>query len=280
MPGLGTLYTPFGGPGTPVTGVGGIGSAENFGIPAVIRTPPALGLLPSDTLYPDPNLYPQGPIGVTIVAPASIPSAQAFGILQILAGPKTISNAGDISSAEAFGQPSVGTTISGVGGIGSAEAVGTPSLVRIAIGVGGIGSQESFGTPSIGLGLFFVVSGVGNITSAEAFGTPKFNFRIKLTGIPSAEAFGASTVYGIIEIRRSVYPTGGIEQNATFTGGIASEITTGALEPINLTGNSTMPGEARVTMGFVDEPETSGDTPEDEERTGGEDEYVTGGIEI
>lgn len=58
-------------------------------------------------------------------------------------------------------------TLSNVGNIASAEAFGTPSIIEVATGVGGIASAEAFGTPSITL----VINAVG-IPSAEVFGIP------------------------------------------------------------------------------------------------------------
>jgi hypothetical protein len=88
---------------------------------------------------------------VSISGAGGIPSAEAFGILTISRGGVTVSGAGAIASGEAFGAFTVtqaGVTITDAGNIPSAEAFGT-----LIVSVGGV-----------------VVSGVGDIGSEEAFG--------------------------------------------------------------------------------------------------------------
>lgn len=71
------------------------------------------------------------------------------------AGGQTITGAGDIASAEAFGTPTVvagEVVITGAGGIASAEAFGEPTVVAggvLIVDAGDIASAEAFGVPTI-----------------------------------------------------------------------------------------------------------------------------------
>jgi hypothetical protein len=111
---------------------------------------------------------------------------------------QSISGAGAIASAEAFGTPTVtpGAVTVHPSGIASAEAFGTPTIIHAALlAPSGIASAEAFGTPTVTLGA--VILGPSGIASAEAFGTPTVTVGIVTvgpSGIASAEAFGTLTV--------------------------------------------------------------------------------------
>lgn len=85
-----------------------------------------------------------------IIAPTSISSAEAFGVPSVLSDGYGIIGAGGIVSAEALGNPTVwiGNLISDAGGIASAEAFGAPSVVLV-IAPGSINSVEAFGVPAV-----------------------------------------------------------------------------------------------------------------------------------
>lgn len=86
-------------------------------------------------------------------------------------------------------------TVTGAGNIATAEAFGTATLsARRAIsGAGSIASAEAFGTPTVSWSTRVLAAG---IASAEAFGTAVVTFikTISPTGIASGEAFGTATV--------------------------------------------------------------------------------------
>lgn len=114
---------------------------------------------------------------------------------------QTITGAGNIASAEAFGTPTVApqaVTVTPTG-IASAQAVGTPTVVPgpVTVSPSGIASGEAFGTPVVGTPGPSQDVAPSGIASAEAFGVPTITtgaVTVSPTGIPSAEAFGVPTV--------------------------------------------------------------------------------------
>lgn len=87
-------------------------------------------------------------------------------------------------------------SVTGAGGIASAEAFGTAAVTwRKTIAPSGIASAEAFGTATVTRSSVAAVQ-PGGIASAEAFGTATVSFRTRISpsGIASAEAFGSATV--------------------------------------------------------------------------------------
>lgn len=105
--------------------------------------------------------------------------------------PQTISDAGNIGTAEAFGTPQINLSITAAGAVASAEAFGTAKVNQNIAGAGAIASVEAFGTAKVNLS----VAPTG-ITSAEAFGAPTVLIpqTVSPSSIASAEAFGTSRV--------------------------------------------------------------------------------------
>jgi hypothetical protein len=126
-------------------------------------------------------------------------------------GAASISGAGQIASAEAFGtsvlllQVSVAglatgegigsVAISGAiaaGGVTSLEAMGSPAFAT-AIIAAGIANAEAFGQPNVGIAAQ-EIAGAGNVGSAEALGQPALTVSIEAAGTDSAEAIGRASL--------------------------------------------------------------------------------------
>lgn len=127
------------------------------------------------------------------------PRSRLRGALQTTSGPSgySITNAGGIVSAQAFGTPSVSPRLSPTG-IPSAEAFGVPS-VSVRLDLIGIPGAEAFGSPT--LTVAYEITGAGGIVSAEAFGSPV----VTLLGVierKSLRFLGWPTPYGVSIARR------------------------------------------------------------------------------
>lgn len=147
-------------------------------------------------------------------------SSQAVAVanlfFEVMAGPQTISDAGAIGSAEAFGSHTVINMlqlITSAGAVNSAESFGTLKLtlylltqaimssenfglqkILLYLIPSGISSAEAFGTPTVSTSAQFIEP--SSIASAEIFGLSKINLRVTGQGIDSAESFGVLLVYG------------------------------------------------------------------------------------
>lgn len=119
-----------------------------------------------------------------IIGAGQIASAEAFGQPAVAA---EVDPAG-IVTAQAFGQPSLAPAISATG-IPSAEAPGQPA-VAAEIDATGIATAEAFGLPTAAA----EVDAAG-VVSTEAFGAPGVAAELDTAGIQSAEAFGLPFVY-------------------------------------------------------------------------------------
>lgn len=133
----------------------------------------------------------------TVTGAGNIASAEAFGTA-VLSPRFAVSGAGGIASAEAFGTAVLTNraTVS-PGGVASAEAFGTAVITwRTLVSPGGITSGEAFGTAVVTSDSSRLINGAGGITSAEAFGTAVVTWRtlVSPSGIASGEAFGSATV--------------------------------------------------------------------------------------
>lgn len=164
-----------------------IASAEAFGLPELVKL-----------IY---NLRPTGiPSAEAIGSPlvtfpqflymTGIPSAEAFGTALL----RNTFNPVAIPSVEAFGTPmfTVGPVSVAPEGISSAEAFGTAKLSYVVIVTAGIASAEVVPGPKVGRNL-----GVTGIASAEAFGATIVNrgaMTITPTGIASVQAFGTPDI--------------------------------------------------------------------------------------
>lgn len=129
-----------------------------------------------------PAPYHASSSSVSVSSAGGIASAEAFGTPTITVG---ISPSG-ITSGEAVGTQAVQAHLTNISGIASVEAVGTPT-VGGSITPAGIASSEAFGTPTITVGI-----ASGAIASAEAVGSPTIQAAVAVAGgIASTEAFGA-----------------------------------------------------------------------------------------
>lgn len=197
-------------PDHPVTGVGGIPTAEAFGLPTVGDLGiTGVGQIASAEAFGSPAVQAQ-------VNDAGIVSAEAVGAPTLSAG-VTLSgivsaealgtpvvsariNTTGIVTAEAVGSPAVGTAITDVGGIVSAEAFGQPVVSARVVDVGGIVSQEAVGAPTVG---FNGITGVGGISSLEAFGF----LIVKSEFGYSINALNVGDEYGNLFAQRTVVKT-------------------------------------------------------------------------
>ena len=133
-----------------------------------------------------------------ITLSSGISSAEAFGSPTITTGAVTVAPSG-IASAEAFGTPtiSIGAITLSPTGIASAEAFGTPAITTGAVTITptGISSAEAFGTATLSVGAVTIAP--SGIASDEAFGTPTLSVgavTVQPSGIASAEAFGTASI--------------------------------------------------------------------------------------
>jgi len=141
----------------------------------------------------------------------------------------TITDAGGIASAEAFGgsQVNLWTHPSGVA---SVEAFGN-AITTGPIITTGISSSEAFESPKVNLKIL-----ASAIASLEAFGAAQLNYILSMTGIASLEAFGTPIVSGpIIAVGITSDEAFGTPQInlIVFPSGITSEEAVGALQ-VNL----------------------------------------------
>lgn len=111
------------------------------------------------------------------------------------ASPQTISSAGAISSAEAFGTQKINLEVS-PSAISSLEAIGSLEIVIANIvSPDGIASLEAIGSLNLAQDRIFLPDG---IASAEAFGTQLLNFLLYASSISSAEALGTNKLNFIL----------------------------------------------------------------------------------
>lgn len=108
-------------------------------------------------------------------------------------GAASITGAGQIAGAEAFGGAALAPAISAAG-VASAEAFGQPAVsVAAAIVAAGVAGAEAFGAPVVAAGV-----AAAGIASAEASGQPAVAATVAAAGVASAEAFGAAVVAATI----------------------------------------------------------------------------------
>jgi hypothetical protein len=190
-----------------VTNAGNIPTAEAFGVLTVAGgVAPYNGsgmMIGSSTSFVGASMIGSSDVpatGYTVSNAGGIASAEAFGTPTLALG-RTIASAGAIASAEAFGVPTLalGLTITSAGAIASAEAFGTAIVSGGASGTlsnaGAIASAEAFGVPTLAAGV--TVNNVGAIASAEAFGAPALALGAAISNagaITSAEAFGVPSL--------------------------------------------------------------------------------------
>lgn len=121
--------------------------------------------------------------------PAPWTSDALYGLLGVqqagAAGATTITDAGAIASAVAFGAAQLNLRIFS-GAISSLEACGTPTT-RFAIAPAEITTAQAFGAASVGFS-----TTAASIGSAEAFGTPSVAFQLAPAAIASTEAWGSA----------------------------------------------------------------------------------------
>lgn len=126
--------------------------------------------------------------GQLLIAPTSIPSAEAVGRPTVVPGEVTISIPAGVPSAEAVGSPSL-VPVQGIevtAGIPSAEAVGTPTVVPGAAVLKPTSIYEGVvGTPTLIPGTATVVVNTG-VPSGESVGTPVVSFGIAAVDLPKA----------------------------------------------------------------------------------------------
>jgi hypothetical protein len=184
-----------------VTDVGGIASAQAFGLPRFAYVISPQGITSQEVLG-DPVVTflitdagdiaseeAFGDFAATFQLFASgLPSAEIFGT-HVIAGPLTL-EAG-IASEEALGDHVLAGPVIVEAGVESEEALGDATVEHLLVGIGAIGSEEAFGDFTSD----YVVSAQG-IWSAEAFGLPLLGFdrTISFAGIPSLESFAIHAV--------------------------------------------------------------------------------------
>lgn len=148
---------------------------------------------------------PAAATGGTITGAGNIASAEAFGApsLAAVVSPASVASAeaigapivvasvvpAGVPTAEAFGAPAIAAQIAPAG-LSSAEAIGSAQLAAV-VSTAGVATAEAFGAPVIGASI--VAAG---IASAEAIGQPALAANVQTSGISSAEAFGQPTVGG------------------------------------------------------------------------------------
>jgi hypothetical protein len=177
----------------------GIASAEAFGSHTVSTI-----VFVSTTSIGSSEAF-GNPIAQVGIVGTGIASAESFGSATVVPGQVAITTTG-ISSAESFGSSTItrGAVTVSPTGIGSAEAFGITIVIPAGLVIvpAGLASAEAFGTTTVSPGPV-AISSVG-IASAEAFGTLIVQPGVVVTGIPTAEAFGAPTLASIV----FVSPTG------------------------------------------------------------------------
>jgi hypothetical protein len=117
--------------------------------------------------------------------------------VQTPSGAHDITGAGQIASADAFGQPTLSLIVNAAG-IASAEAIGQPTVIAV-VSAQGIASAEAFGSPGV-----VAVVGLVGIQSAEAFGFPTVSVTTDhditgAGGIQSEEAFDLPFISSLVE---------------------------------------------------------------------------------
>lgn len=138
----------------------GIASAETFGLPGIVLAPYNVA----------PAAIPSGEaFGVTLlrsaVSPSGIATSEAFGI--VVLGQFSLLQPDGIVSEEVFGVAKANLRLKLLGGIASAEGFGVPHLFA-PVAPAGIPSGETFGNPILIPGRVVVL--VQGIASEEAFG--------------------------------------------------------------------------------------------------------------
>ncbi len=121
--------------------------------------------------------------GLTISGAGGIASAEAFGTARLDLG---LALSG-LASSEAHGSQrlDIGLALSG---IASAEAHGTQRL-DLGVATSGVASGEAHGTQAVLAN--WIVAGVGNVASAEAHGAQRLDLGLALSGVASSEAHGS-----------------------------------------------------------------------------------------
>jgi hypothetical protein len=241
-----------------ISNAGNIASEEAFGVATVsgIATPynGSGMMIGSTTSFVGASMIGSSDVpatGYTVSNAGSIASAEAFGAPTLALG-KTITSTGAIASAEAFGVPTLalGLTITSAGAIVSAEAFGTATVSGGASGTisnaGGIASAEAFGVPTLAAGV--AVSNVGAIASAEAFGTPALAFGATISNagaIASAEAFGVPSLI----IGATIIGAGAIPSAEAFGLPTTSGATTATLSNVGAIASAEAFGTPTLALG-------------------------------
>ena len=185
------------------------------------------------------------------VSPSSISSAEAFGSPSIGLQVRPSS----IASSEAFGTPGVGLGIS-ITGIASAEAFGSPTILpgNVNVTPDGIVSAEALGSPTVNLSI-----SISSIDSDEAMGIPTLMYdqEITLDGIASEEAFG------LIKIDMSIKFAGAIASAEAWgspflTVGIVYIDAIGIVSEETFGSPSVVPGSAFVVPNSIPSGEAFG----------------------
>jgi hypothetical protein len=256
-----------------ISDAGGIASAEAIGVPTLNFVLLSSGGIASAESVSSPSLHlnvssptsiasaeavstPTMGIGI---APPSIASAEVVPTPSVTPGAVTISNVGDVASAEvvedaivfsgysiipfsvdsaeAVGEPLLRVNITGAGNVASAADVPAPS-VGFTLYPSGVASSEAVSSPTIHQTLL----AVGGIASLEAIGVPLLAVQILPASIASSEAVGAPSLVSNVTGAGGVASAENVpspsmttpEQDITNAGGIASAEAFGTPQ-INLT---------------------------------------------
>ena len=151
--------------------------------------------LPSDAAY---DITAQESITATVPAvavagAAAIVATPTFTVDYTTGGAASITGAGNIASATAFGSGVVSVEISSAG-IASGEAIGQPTVsttvaAQNIVDAGGIASGAAVGAATLSAGVL-----AAGIASSESVGASVVSVAISSTGIASAGAIGSASV--------------------------------------------------------------------------------------
>jgi hypothetical protein len=128
----------------------------------------------------------------SITGAGNIATAGAFGSPTISQAAATLSPTG-IATAGAFGAPTLRATAAPAG-VASAGAFGSPTISQAAatLSPSGIATAAAFGSPTISQAA--ATLSPASIATAGAFGTPATAPRLDPAGVGSGQAFGAPTL--------------------------------------------------------------------------------------
>jgi len=206
-------FTSAGGAGSATALTGSPGDAAHYGV--------------AIAYYPDAGAAGSKTVGM------SAPTGQQYSILAVEVkgtaggGSASITGAGAIASAQAFGGATLSPSVLPTG-VTSAQAFGSATLSPSVLPTG-VASAQAFGSPSLGWNALLM--GVGGISSTEAIGAPSLLVAVAPSGVTSAQAFGgagvslsvAATGVGTGEAFGQPNLTWGVlAQNLVDVGGISS----------------------------------------------------------